>query len=130
MSDQMIAEMTQEQATTRRAFVVGLLELAMFLESHPGLPLPAAAGCNAFVGTKADLAAVARTGDRWEKEPNGDYFYLRRRFSGGHYYDINVSRDQVCRKVVTGRRLEPATDAREVEEYTWICDEPLLGASS
>lgn len=110
----------------RRAFVAGLRELASFVDAHPDLPLPIASNHNAFVNTKAELAALARSGVRWEKSANGNYFYLRVTFTGGHSFDVNVQREQVCRKVVTGTHLEPAVPAHEVEDFHWVCDEPLL----
>lgn len=115
----------------RLAYVAGLRELAAFVEAHPDLPVPYGGGQNAFVSSKADLAHVARTaGVRWEKSVNGEWFYLRVAFQGGHSYELNIARDQVCRKVVTGTRIEPATPEREVEEVTWVCDEPLLRGAS
>lgn len=110
----------------RRDYITGLRELADFIEAHPELPSPWGGGHNAFVENKADLANIARAGARWDKGVSGDYFYLRKQFSGGTTYEINVSRDQVCRKVVTGTRIEPAKPEQEVETYEWVCDEPLL----
>ena len=111
----------------RAAYVSGLRELADFLEAHPELPKPSPCQINAFVTDKPALAMVARTpGVRWEKSISGNYFYLRVSFPGGHTYDVNVKRDQVCRKVVIGTRIEPAQPEREVEEVQWVCDEPLL----
>ncbi len=115
---------------SRQAYIGGLRELAAFLDAHPDLPIPASGGAhNVFVSDKAALAVIARVGVRWEKSATDDYFYLRVAFSGGHYYDVNVSREAVCRKVVTGTRIEPAVPEREVEEFHWVCDEPLLAAS-
>jgi len=114
--------------TERAAFVKGLRELAAFLEAHPTLPLPVAPSLNAFVYTKEAMAAIARTpGVRWEKHAAGDFFALRVNFSGEHYYDVNVSRSEVCRKVITGTRFVPAQEARQEEITEWVCDgEPLL----
>ena len=110
----------------RQAYVLGLRELADFLDAHQGLPMPVGLNHNSFVYSKAELAALARTGVRWEKDWNGDFFYLRVTFSGGHTYDVNVNREQVCRKIVTGTRIQAAVPAHEVEEFHWVCDEPLL----
>jgi hypothetical protein len=111
----------------RAVYVRGLRALADFVEAHEELPVPSPANLNAFARSKAELAALVRTsGIRWEKDVTGDYFYVRVSFDGGHYYDVNVSRDQVCRKVVTGTRVEPAKPERVIEEFHWVCDEPLL----
>ena len=115
--------MTQE----RIDYVQGLRELAAFVELHPEIPLPYAGAHNAFVTNKADLSIVARAcGGRWGKNSTDDYFYIRKSFAGDHAYEVNVSRKTVCRKVVTGTRLEPMRPAQEVEEFHWVCDEPLL----
>ena len=109
----------------RQEFVAGLREMAAFLENNPDLPMPISGGHNAFVETRAELAAIART-MAWDKNANGDYFYLSRRFTGGHSYEINVHRSEVCRKVVTGTKVILAVPEHEVEEFHWVCDEPLL----
>ena len=111
----------------RAVYVRGLRALADFVEAQTTLPVPCPTSLNTFVSSKAELVAVVRTtGIRWTKDANGDYFYIRVLFEGGHYYDVNVARNQVCRKVVTGTRVVPATPERVVEEFEWVCDEPLL----
>jgi hypothetical protein len=114
--------------STRAAYIRGLREVAAFLEAHPDLPTPSYGGSlNAFVSTRADLAAIARVrGVKWEKSADPNYFYLQVHFAAGFSYDVNVQRDQVCRRVVTGTRIEPAKPAQVVEEFHWVCDEPLL----
>lgn len=121
------AEDAAAEKERRRAYVSGLRQLANFMEAHPDLPVPYAGAANAFVNSKADLAALARsTGVRWAKAASDDYFCLLVHFHGGHSYELNVSREQVCRKVVTGTRIEPAKPEQVVEEFHWVCDEPLL----
>lgn len=111
----------------RAEFIAGLHELADFLEAHPDLPLPCDQSHNVFMSDKADIAALARAaGGRWEKGADPNYFYLKVKFAGGHSYDLNVNREKVCRKVVTGTRVQPAKPELEVEEFHWVCDEPLL----
>lgn len=116
----------QIEQRERAAYVSGLRQLATFIEAHPSLPLPYAGSHNAFVETKAELAALARVGVKWQKTANDDFFTLRFAFDGHHSYEANVERAKVCRKVVIGTRIEPAQPEREVEEYHWVCDEPLL----
>lgn len=116
-----------EQLSARRAYVTGLRELAAFVESHPEIPLPWAGAHNAFVTNKSDLAVVAKAcGGKWVKNATEQFFFISKPFTGGHSYEVNVSRESVCRKVVTGTRIEPAQPEREVEEFQWVCDEPLL----
>lgn len=128
-------EITTESIDTtetdrRRAYVQGLRELASFIEASAALPCPYGTSFNAFVNNKADLADIARSGTRWDKGVSGNYFFLRKEFAGGHTYEINVNREQVCRKVVTGTEIVPAQPEQVVETVEWICDEPLLVAAS
>lgn len=118
--------MSQEQ--DRAEYVQGLRELAAFIETHPDAPLPYAGAQNAFA-SKADMIALARSGGRWNKRFVGDYFCLTVEFAGGHSYEVSISRDQVCRKVVTGTRVEPAQPERVIEEFKWVCDGSLLSAT-
>lgn len=114
---------TDEQKR-RDACVAGLRQLADFIEAHPQLPVPYGNNLNVFAEDKATLAALARVGNvRWDKHANGEYFYLKAQFDGGHSYEINIQRALVCRKVVTGSHIEPA---KIVEDVEWTCEEPLL----
>jgi hypothetical protein len=116
---------TNERAAKRTAFISGLQELAGFLAEHPEVPIPYYTTLNVFVGEKADIARAAKAGS-WDKIFNGEWFYLRRTFQGCIDFDVTVERDVVCRKVVTGTKLVPAQPERSVDEYEWVCDEPLL----
>lgn len=116
-----------EETNRRRDYAQGLRELADFIDAHPDIPCPYGEAHNAFVRDKAQLGMIARAvGGRWDKNGTSQFFYIRREFAGGHSYEVNVSRDQVCRKVVTGTRIEPAVPEREVEVVEWVCTEPLL----
>ena len=121
--------MTTEDST-REDYVKGLREVADFIEAHPDAPLPVTTMHDAFVHDKSVLAVVAKVcGGRWEKRAGDSYFYMRKMFSGGHHYDVNISRASVCRKVATGTIIRPAEPECEVETYHWVCDEPLLMAA-
>lgn len=121
--------MTDALDPQRRAYVTGLRALADFIEAHPALPLPYAGSANAYAADKAELQTIAREpGVKWEKAADANFFYLKTRFVGGHSYDVNVDRPAVCRKVVTGTRVIPAKPEETVDEFHWICDEPLLAA--
>ena len=122
------------EITARAQFVSALRELADFIEAHPSLPVPfTSMQANVFVSTKTQLAELARTpGVFWEKTVDNNYFWLRKRFGQlrdngyGASYDVNISRSEVCRKIVKGTRIVPAQPEHEVEEVEWVCDEPLL----
>lgn len=125
--------MTESNIETerRRACVNGLRQMATFIEEHPELPVPLGVGLNVFVSDKGQLAEVARVGGvKWEKCANGDFFYIKANFEGEHSYEVNISRKEICRRVVTGTRVEPAQPEREVEIVEWVCnDEPLLAGA-
>lgn len=121
--------MDENSVTETRAFVAGLRELADFLDAHPDLPIPTWGGVRVNVFIEKDhLKAVlaAAPGVRWEKRQIGDYYSLRTSFTGDCNYDVNIDREQVCRKVVTGSRTEPAQPEREVEEFHWECTDSIL----
>ena len=117
----------------RAAFIQDLRDLADFLEHYPTVPVPRYTNLNAFVG-KDEVVAAAKAGS-WEKIYNANWFYLRKTFGGGLEFDVTVEREQVCRKVVTKtttipaqpERVLPAEEEKVVEEFAWVCDEPLLG---
>ena len=118
-----------KMASERDMYIAGLRELANFLDRHPDLPVPCAGAHNAFARSTTELAVCARTpGVHWTKGASGLYFYLSVEFSGMHSYKLNLMRELVCRKVVTGTRMQPAVPAREIEEYEWVCNDQLLAA--
>lgn len=107
----------------RAELIQGLRELATFLETHPEVPTPVYTALNVFVKTREDLSAVARVGS-WQKKSNDQFFWLSRAFAGDPQFpaltlDINVDRQQVCRRVVTGTKVVPAEPERIVEEVEW-----------
>ncbi len=120
-----------EAASQRRAYIAGLRQLASFLESHPTLPCPMASHQSAYVFTKAQLVAIARTaGVRWKKSASEGYYTLSVPFDGDHAYDVFTDRAEVCTKVVTGTRLVPAQPEHVEETYVWECQSLLDEAAS
>lgn len=114
---------------TREEFIAGLREAADFLEANPALPTQSTPiTINVFVETKAELAAIARTG-QWDKSGNDNHFWIKREV-GAISYEVNIARSKICRRVVTGTRVVPAREAEVVEDVEWVCDEPLLAVQS
>ena len=109
----------------RDRLILGLREMAAFLESHPAVPVNAGIDnrLNAFVYTREELETAARSYPRWQKGYSDSHMWLRVTFAGALSLDLNINRSAVCRKVVIGSHEEPA---RVVEDVEWICDTPLL----
>ena len=115
----------------REAYIAGLRAVADFIDQHPELPTPWGPAVNVFVSTREQLVQTARLpGVSWEKGANGGYFYLKRAFGHGISYEVNVAREQVCKKVLTGTRFVPAQAARQEEIFEWECAESLLADGS
>lgn len=111
-----------ERAEHRRALVQSLRDCADFLEQHPTVAIPLGPiALNAFVNTKEELAAHARVAS-WEKCFQDQYFYLKKSF-GLVSLEINAQRELLCRRVVTGTRVEPE---KVVDVVEWICDDPTV----
>lgn len=109
----------------RSAFVRGLRELADAMEQNHAIPVPWGTQVNTFVDTREEAATVARAGS-WRKVYAGDWFSLRREFSGEVVLDVNIQRAQVCERVVVGTETVPAQPAHEVEIVEWRCADSLL----
>ena len=106
----------------REEFITGLRDAADFLEAHPALETPfGRLAVNVFVDTKEELAEYARTA-AWKKGGNDSYFWLKRDI-GSLSYEVNINREQVCRRIVVGTDTIPA---QTVEKIEWACDEPLM----
>jgi hypothetical protein len=116
---------TYDYATAKRRadFIDGLRKMADFFEQHPQIKTCSIDG-NVFV-ERSELAALARLGGG-SKEYYDSWFALRRTFGEDVRLDINVSREQVCRKVVVGHKIVPAQPEREVEIVDWVCEESVL----
>jgi hypothetical protein len=117
--------------------VQDLRDLANFLEDRPEIAeLCSDTNVNGWVYSREAMALAARAFGKADKVIVGDYWMCLRRVFGTITLGINVPRQEVCRKVVTGTRVVPATilPAREktfvpetVEEiFEWKCD-PILG---
>jgi hypothetical protein len=133
--------------TERERYRALLRDLDRILGEHPEIPQPRIDGSIRFgiwVGDVPQLVAAIRRaiGGKWDKRPRdneyGAYFdYV----TEWHGFPVAVvtSRDEVCRKVVTGTRTvtrtvpDPEALAKvpmvevteDVEDFEWVC-EPVL----
>jgi len=84
-----------------------------------------------------EFAKSVRAIGKGTKSADDKWMNVQRHF-GGVTVEAFTDRDTVCRKVVTGTREvtrempDPAapvvTVTETVEDYEWVCDEPLLAA--
>jgi hypothetical protein len=133
--------MQKTEDQRRIEYIQGLRALADFLESRPQVPCPRYTNISVFTD-RAGLVTAAQTAG-WEKIYNANWFYLRKAFSPGNFeadltLDITADRGLVCRKVATGtttipaqpERTLPAEPEQVVEQFEWVCDEPLLATEA
>lgn len=116
--------MTPEETQKRKAFIESLRACADFLAAHPDVKTPVDVNLYAFVNTRKEIAQQARAAT-WEKIYSSDWFMLRRTF-GNVQFDVAVSRNEVCHRVVKGTRVIPARPESIVEDVEWVCDEASL----
>lgn len=114
--------------SNRKMFADSLREFAAFIESHEDVPLPVMPRFDTFFYAKEDFQnAVKAVGGELEKK--GDYGSLMvvRRTFGPLQFDLNIDREQVCERVVTGtRKVEAVTIPEHEEEIVeWKC-KPIL----
>ena len=138
----------------RAAYIAGLRQIADWLEANPAVQLPTLnslrPGTNEFTNmmriyvssyggsARVKMAAIARAMGRAEKVFQHEDFCLVRTFAG-ITISAEVDRDEVCERVVVGKRevTEEVPDAdalaavpkvtvtRTVEDVEWRCV-PLL----
>lgn len=121
-----------KNATERAEFIRGLRECADFFEAHPSVDVPYEQQIDIFVTDKAELAAIARVAS-WRKDWRDSWLTLRKSFGAYWKLNVNLDRQQICKKVVTGERIIPAVPAspeRTVETFEWVCEEPSLLAEA
>src|ERR1700681_592109 len=100
--------------------------IADWLEQHPEIELPYDAQCYSYFAatTKEAMVRLARTFGSCEKEYSTGLFSIKKQF-GAISFEATCSREQVCERVVTGKREVPAqtiTTAAHTEDIVeWRC---------
>jgi hypothetical protein len=135
---------------SRQKTIEDMRKLLDFFEVHEELPLPWYSYATAYVdtydaatGNERDPEDIKREArnithlmvrafGKVEKEYDNGSLYLKPRTRddkpafGNISLKFSVPRKAICRKVVTGTKVIPATEAVEVEVVDWICEDPVL----
>jgi hypothetical protein len=115
----------------RHEVITRLREFADFLEANPEAPAPYADNIrfDVFALSKEEFVKYAKNiGGKLTKVHDYSSVMTLRRHFGKLQYDINVGREEVCERVVTGTRIVPAKEAvpeHEEEITEWKCT-PIL----
>jgi hypothetical protein len=125
MSERLDALQQDEEAQDRRIeYIKGLRGLADFIEAYPDLPLPYGEEYfNIWVYTKEEVSTLVRGKGKWEKIAETNQMVFRKKF-GPLNYDINITRDRVCEKIVVGQEIipaRPATPEQVIDKIEWRC---------
>jgi hypothetical protein len=105
----------------REEVIAGMRALADYLEANPAVPCPINRVFDVFVDGKEELNALRRLiGGQFVKRPVGSLFCLRKEF-GPLGYELNIDRELICERVVTGKRVVPAVPEHEEEIIDWKC---------
>jgi hypothetical protein len=120
---------SDKDAVRRAAFIQSLRACADFLETHTTVPAPRSCDLHVFVHSKEEVIRQARVAT-WEKVYFDHWFCLRKTFGEEVSLDITIEREAICRRVVTGQRVAPATPETLVDVVEWQCDDALLASRS
>ena len=108
----------------RKAFCDGLVDLAEFYRNNPNIPLPYFTGFSIGADSKQAFAKIVRALGTCKKSFN-DYAVNAVKEVGPFSIYVSTTRENICEKVVTGKRIVPAYFAPEREEdiIEWKCPE-------
>lgn len=119
---------------TRKEYAEGIRLIADFFEKHEDIELPHDADAFRYFSahTKEDMGKLARALGKADKLIEDDFFLLRTMF-GSLPFLAYARRDDVCERIVTGKKTIPETvipehvvPAHEVETVEWNCPDSLL----
>lgn len=118
---------------TSQQYVKALREIADFYEAHPDVPFRAE---RIVIAVDAkELVVLPRYIGSCKKVVDNDFFNLRKDF-GGLEIEFYSRRENVCERIVIGKKVVPETiiparpeeviPEHEEEEFEWRCPESLL----
>jgi len=111
----------------REELIQGLRDFATFLEQRPNLATPHGGYFDIWTLTKEDFVQMTREMGDASKRVGSGWFCMARKF-GPIRLELNVPREQVCRRVVMGTRWveEVHVPGHDEDVVDWQCDEPIL----
>ena len=115
----------------RTAVIQGLRDLATFLESKPGLPMPYSIA--ALISVHAhEIPAIVREIGNSVKTFDEKWAGFKRNFGGNVHYEIFTARENVCKRVVVGKRQIPAVtiEAHDQDIVEWDCGGSVFARSA
>ena len=111
----------------------GLRGLADWFEKHPEHLQQLVPGFHfrfdLWPSTLEQVRELRRILGKVEKRLTGGCFNLAHDFGGGVCVEVNVPRDKVCKRVVTGHRVIPARPERTEEIVEWQCPDSILAGT-
>jgi hypothetical protein len=122
---------------THKEYADGLRAIADFFEQHEEIGLPHDAEYFSYFSaqTKEEMALLSRALGSCNKK-YGDWQFILSRNFGAVTFRAIVSREQICKRVVVGKKAIPGhvlpakpeeyIPAHEEDVIEWQCDEPLL----
>jgi len=127
-----------EEDIRRIDYLKGLLEAVDFLAKHPNLIPYSNVSFMFFEWDKKKFAQKALELGAVSKEPNDNYYSVVKKF-GPHSFDLYISREKVCTKVVVAKeevevedydeeelaKLTKVKKVRTVEKTEWLCPPSL-----
>ena len=123
----------------RTNYVAQLRRLADLVEANPTMSCPYFGVAVISCENIEKMRFIAKTiGGKWDKSADATTFDLNQKICDGLRIILFASRKDVCKRIVTGTRVIPATTlpareeivipAREEEVVEWICPEVMNGS--
>jgi hypothetical protein len=98
--NEMEVTMSKQSENNNQQVIDGLKRVIVWLEKHPDMP-PVDVSLSEYVYGKDELLKFASTIGSFTKEVDESYYRLVKTFSDKVKFKVAISREQVCKKVVT-----------------------------
>jgi hypothetical protein len=116
----------------RESKIKGLREFADWMEQNPDAPFPEGIiTFNVFVDSAQEFVKLRRIMQARDKLSVNELLFVSKVFPGLIRYDVNLPREQACRRVKVGQQLVPARPAvpeHMADVFEWDCGSVLQAA--